>query len=138
MDGLMNKIFLILLIALTPAFISRGFSQSPSPGILVFEDPKQSFSFVKEGEILNFEYKFKNTGSSPVIITETKVACTCTTVDYPKEPILPGQSGVIKVKFDTKNKFDRQDRSVLIISNGKGAPQELRFKGVVQKNKAKE
>ena len=126
------------MIALTPAFISRGFSQSPAPGMLTFEDTKHSFGFVKEGEIVKFEYKYKNTGQSPVIISETKVECTCTKVEYPKEPILPGQSGVIKVEFNTKNKFDRQDRTVKVFSTGKGSPQDLRFKGVVLKNKTKE
>lgn len=122
-----------LFFALTPVFIHRGFSQAPA---LVFEDPKQSFGFVKEGEIVNLEYKYKNTGGAPVIITEVKVTCGCTTVDYPKEPIMPGQSGSIKVKFDTKNKYDRQDRTIQVISNSTGSPQDLRFKGVVLKNKS--
>lgn len=128
------KFFAIsFFFALAPVFISRGFSQAP---VLTFEDTKHSFGMVKEGEIVNLEYKYKNTGGAPVIITEVKVTCGCTTVDFPKEPIMPGQSGSIKVKFDTKNKYDRQDRTIQVISNSTGSPQDLRFKGVVLKNKS--
>ena len=133
----MNRIFLFLLIALTPAFISRGFSQSVA-GILTFEDSKHNFGFVKEGTVVNMEFKLKNTGTAPVIIQETKVSCGCTKVDFSEEPILPGQSGVIKVSFNTRDKYDRQDRTVQVISNAKGSPQDLRFKGVVQKDKSKD
>ncbi len=133
----MIRILFVLLIALTPALNSRGFSQAPKPGpVLEFEDLKQGFGMVKEGEIVALEYKYKNTGDAPVVITETKVSCTCTSVDFPKEPILPGQAGSIKVKFDTKNKYDRQDRVIQVISNSTGSPIiELRFKGVVLKKK---
>lgn len=128
----MNRLILVLLIALTP--LTRGFSLSKG-SILQFEHITRSFGFVKEGTIAEFQYTFKNTGTEPVLITEIKVGCPCTTFDYPKTPVLPGQSGVIKVKFDTKNKMDRQDRTFEVHTTDSGSPYTLRFKGVVLKNK---
>ena len=106
-----------------------GFSQA----ILKVKETKKSFGFVKKGEVVKIEYTFTNTGISPLLITDAKVECSCTSVDFPKQPILPNQSNTITVSFDTKSVYDRQDRTVEIISNAKNSIQKIRFKGVVLK-----
>lgn len=100
---------------------------------LKFTDTKKSFGFVKKGEVVTIEFDFTNAGNQPAIITDTKVECSCTTVEYPKQPIAPNQTGKIVVKFDTKSVYDRQDRFIEIISNAKNSNQKIRFKGVVLK-----
>ena len=47
-------------------------------------------------------FKFTNTGSGPLVISSAKGSCGCTVPTWPKEPIMPGQSDYIKVKYDTK------------------------------------
>ena len=49
-----------------------------------------------------YEFKFTNTGDAPLIISNSKGSCGCTVPVWPKEPIIPGESNVIKVKYDTK------------------------------------
>ena len=98
---------------------------------LKFKDLKKNFGFVKKGEVVIIEFEFINSGNQPAIITEAKVECSCTSVEFPKQPIAPGQSEKIIVRFDTKTVYDRQDRIVEIISNCKNANQKIRFKGVV-------
>ncbi|MES2568025.1 MAG: DUF1573 domain-containing protein [Bacteroidota bacterium] len=100
---------------------------------LKFEDQKKNFGFVKKGEIVKINFYFTNKGNQPVLITDVKAECSCTTVEFPKQPIAPGQSGKITVQFNTKTVYDRQDRIVEIISNDRNSPQKLRFKGVVLK-----
>lgn len=98
---------------------------------LKFKDLKKNFGFVKKGEVVIIEFEFVNSGNQPAIITEVKSECSCTTVEFPKQPIAPSQSEKIIVRFDTKTVYDRQDRIVEIISNSKNANQKIRFKGVV-------
>lgn len=98
---------------------------------LKFKNLKKNFGFVKKGEVVTIEFEFVNSGNQPALITEAKVECSCTTVEFPKQPIAPGQSEKIVVKFDTKSVYDRQDRIVEIISNAKTVSQKIRFKGVV-------
>ena len=100
---------------------------------LKFSETKKNFGLVKKGELVTMEYSFTNTGNQPAIITEAKVGCSCTTVEFTKQPIAPNQSDKIVVKFDTKSVYDRQDRIVEIISNAKNSNQKIRFKGVVLK-----
>jgi hypothetical protein len=47
-------------------------------------------------------FKFINTGQGPLVISAAKGSCGCTVPTWPKEPIMPGQSDFIKVKYDTK------------------------------------
>ena len=47
-------------------------------------------------------FKFTNTGAGPLVISQAKGSCGCTVPTWPKEPIMPGQSDYIKVKYDTK------------------------------------
>jgi len=97
-----------------------------------FKDRNQRYSGkVKEGITVSFDYEFENTGDAPLIITDYKVSCGCTHVIYPKEPVLPGKTGVIKVTFDTKGKIGYQDRKIEIISNASKGPHYLRFRVMV-------
>jgi hypothetical protein len=100
---------------------------------LSFKDAKKNFGMVKKGEVVKLEFDFTNTGNEPLIITDSKVECSCTTIDFPKQPIAPKQTAKVIVTFDTKSVYDRQDRVVELISNAKNSHQKIRFKGVVLK-----
>ena len=100
---------------------------------LKFSDSKKNFGFVKQGTLVDVVYEFTNAGNAPLVITEAKVECSCTSVEFPKQPIAPGQKNKILIKFDTKTVYDRQDRIVEIYSNDNNSPAYLRFKGVVLK-----
>jgi len=74
---------------------------------------------VQEGSQLERYVVFENTGDIPLIIKDSKVACTCTKVQFPSYPIAPKEQDSILVQFDTNNKFYHQDRIVEIYSNAK-------------------
>ncbi len=82
----------------------------------------------KEGETVRFQYEFTNSGKAPLLITAIKVQCACTTFEYPKDPIPPGEKGIIRVSFDTKGKIGYQDRILEVHSNARKSPHKLRFK----------
>jgi hypothetical protein len=100
---------------------------------LKISDAKKNFGFVKKGEVVEIKYEISNVGNEPLVINDAIVECSCTTVDFPKFPIMPLQKASITVKFDTKSVYDRQDRAIEIVSNSKINKQKIRFKGVVLK-----
>ncbi len=115
-------------------FFTAGYSQSKNDSAFIkFEDTKYNFGFVKEGQMVKIEYFFKNTGKAPLVISDIVVSCGCTVADFPHHPINPGESGMVLITFNTKEKYDRQDRTVEVISNASNSPAKLRFKGVVKK-----
>ena len=105
--------------------------------VMSFEKTVQHLGFVHQGDTLAFQYTFTNTGTQPLVISDSKVECGCTVVTPPAEPILPGKQGVIKTKFITNSAIDRQDRTIIVISNASNGQVELRFKCVVLKAKDK-
>lgn len=103
----------------------------------VFKVDKAVFVFAdaKEGEILYHLYKIKNEGNEPLIITDFKVACSCTKVDLPKKPILPNETYELKLSFNTEGKSYLQDRTVILQTNTKRKSEKVRFKVfVIPKN----
>src|ERR1043165_213581 len=109
---------------------------APAQEIKVKEG-KKNFGFVHEGDTVKLEYELKNTGNASLIISNTEVECGCTVVEKVYRSIEPGETYIMKVTFDTHEKYDRQDRVIKVISNAKNSPVELRFKGVVLKPKKK-
>ena len=82
-------------------------------------------------------FKFTNTGSGPLVISAAKGSCGCTAPDWPREPIAPGASSVIKVQFDSKNKGKvgggLQSKRVTLTSNTDPVNTYLTIKGKVDK-----
>jgi len=113
-------------------FISSAFRGTAQPKIEITE-AKKNFGFIKRGSQLKIIYELVNKGNQPALITEAEVSCSCTSVEFLKQPILPGQKQNITVNFDTKTVYGRQDRIVLLHSNDPKSPAKLRYKGVVTK-----
>jgi hypothetical protein len=113
-------------------FVCLSFQLFAQPQ-LKFTDAKKNFGFVKKGEQVKLLYAFTNAGNQPLIISDAKAECSCTKVNFPKEPVQPGKMETIEVLFDTSPTYDRQDRIVEVISNDTKSPHKIRFKGVVLK-----
>lgn len=126
------KLQSVILILIAVAALSFRTVSGPS---LHFDETKYNFGFIRQGEIVAHEYSFTNNGDAPVVITECEVACECTKVEFPKEPIMPKATGKIKVTFDSKSAMDRQERTVIVKSNAVNSPATLVFKCVVLKPK---
>lgn len=77
------------------------------------------------------EFIFTNTGKEPLIISNCKGSCGCTVPKCPTEPIAPGATGKIKVRYDT-NRIGPFSKSVTVVSNAKTSPKVVRIKGVVE------
>ena len=86
------------------------------------------FPDTKQGEQLSYTFKFVNSGTEPLIISDFKVACSCTKAIFSKEPILPNQQSEIKITFDTNGKYGYQDRVISVYSNATKNPIKLRIK----------
>jgi Protein of unknown function (DUF1573)/Secretion system C-terminal sorting domain len=98
---------------------------------IVFKETEYIFGSLNQGEIVIHEYKFNNTGNEPLVILDARTSSGSTTCLWPKEPIAPGFSGVIKVKFDSKDKHGPQTKQISVISNTEPQLSILYIKGIV-------
>ncbi|HOJ38109.1 MAG TPA: DUF1573 domain-containing protein [Ignavibacteriales bacterium] len=86
---------------------------------LELSDMQIDFGNVKEGEIINYPLKLKNTGKKPLIISNINPSCGCTVVNFSKKELLPGEETTVDIKLDTKGFSGRIKKSVHIFSNNK-------------------
>ena len=105
-----------------------------------FEEASFDFGEVMEGEKVEHVYKFTNTGSEPLVISNAKATCGCTVPEWPKEPIAPGASSQILVRFDSSNKGRvggaAQTKTVTITANTTPPDTRVTIKGKVMKPEA--
>jgi hypothetical protein len=104
---------------------------NPNAPVFSFTEVTHDFGSVKEGVDVTTDFSFTNTGKEPLVITNCTASCGCTTPNWSRDPILPGQRGKISVKYDSK-KVGTFDKAIYIASNAKGEMRyELHIKGNV-------
>jgi len=102
--------------------------------VMEFEEDHFDFGTLKAGEVVSHEFRFKNTGKARLIITSAKSSCGCTIPSYPREPIAPGEEGVIKVEFDSGGRRNKVIKTVNISANTNPAIQKISIEAFVKSN----
>ena len=82
-------------------------------------DTTYDFKTVTDGEKVMYSYRFKNTGTKPLVIVEASASCGCTVPQKPEKTVLPGETGFIKVVFDSKGRVGPAHKTVTVQSNAK-------------------
>ena len=132
-----------LLLALFIGLTTVGFAQEkktldnlandPNKADFKFETDEHNFGSIAQGESVTYEFKFTNSGTEPLIISKAEGTWGCTVPIWPKEPIMKGQQGTIKVTFNSAGKMGVQDKTVTLTSNAQQNPIVLHMKGTVEK-----
>ena len=79
---------------------------------------------------INKVFSFKNTGKEPLILTSVRASCGCTTPNWTREPVAPGDEGQIKVHYDT-NRMNNFTKTITVQSNAGNGAVTLMIKGKV-------
>ncbi|NER12234.1 DUF1573 domain-containing protein [Leptobacterium flavescens] len=146
----MKKIFLILGIAATTAFVScknnDASSKIKSENVevaaqrdeaaknvaeMTFEFTEYDFGSIEQGTQVEKVFKFTNTGNAPLIITNATSSCGCTIPQYPRNtPIAPGESGELLVKYNGSGK-NQVTKTVTVTANTAKGSELIRIKAFV-------
>ena len=121
--------FIILFLA---AFSTFAQNDRPNAPVFKFNEETHDFGNLKEGQQATFDFQFTNTGKEPLIIQDCKASCGCTTPEWTKAPVLPGQKGKITVTYDTKGRPGSFNKSIFIASNAKST--EKRYEIIITGN----
>lgn len=78
---------------------------------------KKDFGKIKEGEVLNVVFRFKNVGDKPLIISQVTAGCGCTIPEQPTKPYAPGETGEIKATFNSSGKVGPNSKPVNVFAN---------------------
>ncbi len=94
-------------------------------------DAGYDFGKVTDGEKVEYNYRFKNTGTKPLVIINVSATCGCTVPQKPEKPVMPGETGFIKVVFDSKGRVGSAHKAITVTSNANPGFPELQLTGEV-------
>jgi hypothetical protein len=83
-------------------------------------DSTKELGQINEGQIVNLSYRFKNTGTKPLVIKNATASCGCTVAERPEKPIAPGEEGVIKATFNSGGKVGHNSKDIYVYANTEG------------------
>ena len=121
-------IYLTTLFFLTAGPVA-GQTKDPS---ISFDKEVHDFGAIQEdaGKV-TYKFEFTNTGGAPLLISEVRASCGCTTPEWSKEPVLPGKRGFVSATYDPKNRPGPFDKSITVTTNANPASVILHIKGEV-------
>jgi len=132
----MKKIFAIFGIAAFFAAIScsqtpRSAAAQNEGATIEFETTEHDYGTIPYKGDGTYEFLFKNTGKTPLLLTNVRSSCGCTVPEWPREPINKGEEAKIKVSYNTRisGSFSK---SISVYSNSGEAPVVLVIKGKVE------
>lgn len=106
--------------------------------VITFEKTEHDFGKINEGDgRVSVVFNFKNEGMSPLVLSNVRASCGCTTPTWTKEPVEPGQSGSITVTYNPNGRPGRFQKTVTITSNATEATKRVYIKGEVIPKQAK-
>jgi len=134
----MKKLMTLLFIGFV-TFSINGQEQTvtetkvdPNAPVMEFETEVIDYGKIEQNADGVRVFKFKNTGTSPLIISRIQSSCGCTVPKKPEDPIMPGKDGEIEVKYAT-NRIGGFNKTITIFSNATEPSKRVRIKGIVLK-----
>ena len=123
---MMKNLITILFVGL----ISFGSFAQEKVAKIEFKTDVIDYGTIEKGANGVRIFEFTNTGNAPLIISSVKSTCGCTVPKKPTEPIMPGESGEIEVKYDT-NRVNPIRKTITVISHADTPTVALKIKGLV-------
>lgn len=109
---------------------NRDDAQKKLP-VMSFEKMEHDFGAIEQGTPQETVFTFTNNGDAPLIITDTKTSCGCTTPQFPKDtPIAPGETGEIAVRFNGSGN-GQVTKTITVMANTEKGSELLRIKAFV-------
>ncbi|SDE03535.1 Protein of unknown function [Pricia antarctica] len=103
--------------------------------VMEFEEMEHDFGTIEQGTPQETAFKFKNTGNAPLIITNATSSCGCTVPNPPKDPIAPGETGELIVKFNGSGQ-NQVSKTITVTANTEKGSEMLRIKAFVNPKNA--
>ena len=110
--------------------INRGTVYADSTTVQMI-DSAYNFGNVTDGDKVEYSYRFRNTGKNPLIVSSAVASCGCTVPEKPEEPIKPGETGFLKVVFNSKGRVGEVHKTITVNSNAYPKFPELELTGQV-------
>ena len=103
-----------------------------------FDTTEYNFGKINTGDKITHIFEFENKGTEPLLLLGVRTSCGCTAPSWPKEPVMPGKKGEVKIIFDSTGKSGSQNKKITVSSNANNNSSfELYLRGEVEKKNKK-
>lgn len=110
-------IVFILFVGFGVLAQTQDTTTSSSAAKITFEESSYEFGDIYQGDRVEHVFKYTNAGTEPLILSNVKTTCGCTVPSFSREPLAPGASDEILVKFNSAGKMGLQNKVITITSN---------------------
>ena len=146
-DPVRSLFFILLLAGMISALVACCNGNSSAAGVQAvladsaryttiewLDSAKKDFGKIPEGQKLQVAFRFRNTGTMPLVIARVQPSCGCTIAEQPREPIAPGAEGLIKATFNSQGHAGINHKTLFVTANTKGTQRyDLHFVVEVEK-----
>lgn len=121
---------LLCILLFSSAHFAQKLNETLDIGVFHFDEEVIDYGTIAQNDNGMRTFKFTNNGRAPIVISKVKTSCGCTVANYPKQSIMPGESGTIDITYAT-NRIGMFSKSITVISNANERNKTLRIKGNV-------
>ncbi len=107
--------------------IAQDEPESESGARITFYEESFDFGDITVGDVVDHIFEFENSGDQPLIFSNVLTTCGCTAPDWPREPILPGESSFLTITFNSAGKAGVQNKVITIITNAVNNRERIRI-----------
>jgi hypothetical protein len=137
MKKIVFSIIMFAIAIITTNAQNAGIPVNPNGPDIQFTKTTHDYGTIQQGGDGNCEFKFKNTGKEPLILSNVISSCGCTVPSWTREPIMPNKEGTIKVKYDT-NRIGIISKQITVMSNAKTDRVVLSIAGKIEPKPAEQ
>lgn len=109
-------------------FIPKNIMKAREYAKIEIENSDFDFGNITQGDKVSHIFKFKNTGKNDLVILDAHVSCGCTVPEWTKTPIKNGESGEVKISFNSEGKMGVQQKTVTLRTNTELGSEIIKFK----------
>ena len=121
--------------ALKEKYAKQRAEASKDTTTVLIIDEVYNFGQVTDGDKVEYSYRFVNSGKKPLVIDNASASCGCTVPERPEQPIMPGDTGFIKVVFNSSGKVGSVEKNITVKANVLPSFPQLLLNGEVLKKK---
>ncbi|MDD2381849.1 MAG: DUF1573 domain-containing protein [Mariniphaga sp.] len=126
-------IFVLSFLFLNTLVLNAQNTNTNKQDSIIFNKLEHDYGIIELGSDGQCEFTFTNKGDAPLILSNVRASCGCTVPQWTREPVAPGETGTIKVKYNTKI-AGAFNKSITVNSNAVNSNVVLRIKGKVEKS----
>ena len=127
----MRNFLLVCLVFASSVLFAQNKNSEAKP-VIEFEFTTHDFGKVYQGKSVSYEFSFSNKGKAPLVLSNVQPGCGCTTPEWPKEPIMPGQKSKIKAIYNPGTYKGKFGKGITVYSNADNGTVQLTIKGNVE------